>query len=220
MYVLGEIDNLSMYDVGDRDIDSFDEETRRHIKDFQDAMRNVSYKGKDKYGKTELTPSNLKEKAFSMEKGRLFYPDDGSTVVTTWAPLREFKKIVASPMFEDLLSVYDLKKDEVLYEVDFGGKYEKYEDFLGEDALSKEEREIKVQLKDGAVHFTDNGGGMTGETMKKVFDSYFTTKEEGLGIGLYMSKIIIEEKMDGKIQAYSQEGKTVIVLDFKEYETD
>ena len=81
-------------------------------------------------------------------------------------------------------------------------------------------REIRVKLKDRAIHFADNGGGLTEETMKKVFDSYFTTKEEGLGVGLYMSKIIIEEKMGGKIRIDSQKGETVIELDFEENETD
>ncbi len=91
------------------------------------------------------------------------------------------------------------------------------------DALiesGEEKREIKVQLKDRAVHFADNGGGMTREIMKKVFDSYFTTKEEGLGIGLHMSKIIIEEKMGGTIQAHSLNGKTIMILDFEQNETD
>ena len=45
-----------------------------------------------------------------------------------------------------------------------------------------------------AVHFTDNGCGMTEEVMKKIFNYGFTTKPpgRGSGMGLYMCKYIIE----------------------------
>ncbi|MBN2964979.1 sensor histidine kinase [Sulfurospirillum sp. T05] len=47
----------------------------------------------------------------------------------------------------------------------------------------------------------DNGGGIPEGKLPQVFDAYFTTKEEGHGIGLYMTRLIIEEKMGGKIWA-------------------
>lgn len=59
-----------------------------------------------------------------------------------------------------------------------------------------------------AIRFEDNGGGMPDEVLHKIFEPYFTTKEEGkgTGIGLYMSKMIIENSMDGQLSVENIPG--------------
>jgi signal transduction histidine kinase len=51
------------------------------------------------------------------------------------------------------------------------------------------------------VTVADNGGGVPEEIMDRVFDPYFTTKgpQGGTGVGLYMSKSIIEKNMGGRL---------------------
>ncbi len=51
------------------------------------------------------------------------------------------------------------------------------------------------------VSVVDNGCGIKKENIDKMFDSEFSTKKDGSGIGLYLSKLIIEENFHGKIEA-------------------
>lgn len=53
------------------------------------------------------------------------------------------------------------------------------------------------------LEISDNGGGIKKHTLNNIFSAYFTTKKDGHGIGLYMSKLIIEDKMNGKIEAFN-----------------
>jgi len=55
------------------------------------------------------------------------------------------------------------------------------------------------------IFFQDNAGGIQEGTLTHIFDNHFTTKEEvdGTGIGLYMSKLIIDN-MDGEIKASNE----------------
>ena len=75
--------------------------------------------------------------------------------------------------------------------------------------------EIVIGIKhDGniiIVSIRDNGGGIPDEILGKVFDPYFTTKEGGTGIGLYMSKMIMNN-MDGDIAIRNAEGGAEVLL--------
>jgi PAS domain S-box-containing protein len=58
------------------------------------------------------------------------------------------------------------------------------------------------------VTIRDNGGGIGDDVLPRIFDPYFSTKEpgKGTGIGLYMSKAIIEKNMNGRLIAENVDG--------------
>jgi len=75
--------------------------------------------------------------------------------------------------------------------------------------------EISTRLKDGwiEVAIRDDGHGITPEAQKQIFKPYFTTKETGTGLGLFVCRSIIEQAAEGRIELAesSPEGTTFIV---------
>ncbi|MBS4096792.1 MAG: MASE1 domain-containing protein [Sulfuricella sp.] len=73
---------------------------------------------------------------------------------------------------------------------------------------------VRVYAGDGraCVEIRDNGGGVPADVLPKIFDPYFTTKAKGTGIGLYMSKMIMEN-MDGEIAVRNHAEGAQFTLD-------
>ncbi len=60
---------------------------------------------------------------------------------------------------------------------------------------------ITQNVKNIEIKIFDNGGGIDKNIIDKIFDQFYSQKlEKSTGLGLYMSKVIIEERMKGKIQ--------------------
>ena len=57
-----------------------------------------------------------------------------------------------------------------------------------------------------SVSFTDTGGGMSAESLSRVFEPYFTTKSSGSGLGLLIVRRIVREH-GGEMAIESNEGK-------------
>ncbi|HML85135.1 MAG TPA: HAMP domain-containing sensor histidine kinase, partial [Bacteroidales bacterium] len=87
-------------------------------------------------------------------------------------------------------------------------------DIIKERGISNGELKIRVstQFNRSFVEIEDNGGGMKSEVMDKVFEPYFTTKEMGTGLGLYMSKMIVEKNMGGELKVENRGSGAVFTI--------
>ena len=89
---------------------------------------------------------------------------------------------------------------------------------------STEEKRVEIGLKifsdKVVVSVEDTGGGIDSRVLSKIFDPYFSTKgEQGTGLGLYMSRMIIEKNFSGHISVENTPigAKFTMVFPFLEY---
>jgi C4-dicarboxylate-specific signal transduction histidine kinase len=83
-------------------------------------------------------------------------------------------------------------------------------DALLDHQVTKPLIKIRISGENGRSIITvrDNGGGIHEDILPKIFDPYFTTKHQstGVGLGLYMAKMIVEKKMHGTLTARNVDG--------------
>ena len=79
---------------------------------------------------------------------------------------------------------------------------------------------LKKVDKNAVIEIEDNANGINKDFIDKIFEPYFTTKKSsgGSGLGLYMARLIIEDKLKGKILVFSENnGSTFqIVLPYNQ----
>lgn len=86
--------------------------------------------------------------------------------------------------------------------------------------LSENEALIKVKTKvksdEYLIMITDRAGGIKEEHINKIFDAHFSTKvakdSTNLGLGLYVSKVIIENHFNGKLEVTSKGDSSTFII--------
>jgi len=79
-------------------------------------------------------------------------------------------------------------------------------------------KEISIDIKQddefAIVEVGDNAGGITKDTIDKIFEPYFTTKHasKGTGLGLFMSKMICEQGLNGSMNVHSYKNTTKFII--------
>lgn len=112
---------------------------------------------------------------------------------------------------------YTIPNDEIYIE----GDYDRLKQVLinliknSIEAIRKDEKGnikllVRNELKYLYIDIEDNGMGMSDDTLKRIGESFFTTKQNGTGLGVKLSKEIIEAH-NGEILYDSKEGKGTVV---------
>jgi signal transduction histidine kinase len=136
-----------------------------------------------------------------------------------YKPNKEKRPFSVGDAIEEALSIYSisLKKHGIQVEFKFGGQQLAYgypnefgqvilniltnaRDAFVANTITNRKLVIKIGETEKfiTVEFIDNAGGIEPALISKVFDPYFTTKPHGNGLGLYMTKMIIDN-MNGAV---------------------
>ncbi len=75
---------------------------------------------------------------------------------------------------------------------------------------------IDIKLEKNIITIQDNAGGIPNDIINRIFEPYFTTKEQGkgTGMGLYMSKMIIDGNMGGELTVINNNIGAKFTIDF------
>ncbi|RLA76251.1 MAG: sensor histidine kinase [Epsilonproteobacteria bacterium] len=97
------------------------------------------------------------------------------------------------------------------------------EDILIEKEVKDPYIKISTYSKDDKyiLEVSDNGGGVAEDILPKIFDAYFSTKLDkgGTGLGLYMSKMIIDDHCSGKLSVSNDEFGAVFCIELRSVHT-
>ncbi len=197
---------LIMQDIGDAY--QFGEIDETYINDVvESGMRNIRYMSQTIDDFRDFFKPNKNKKHFNVEKAVLDvldllgkqYQNNGIAVsIDEKAPLilyghiNEFKQVI--------INLLNNARDAFI-----------------DNKIAARRVTITITADDekGTVKIRDNAGGVAESIMGRMFEPYVTTKseEKGTGIGLYMSKMIVEESMDGKLEAENgQDGAVFRIL--------
>ena len=167
------IDEARNYILGElHDIDSYVQSLSITIDDFRNF-----YKENKKFVTIKL--EEVIEKSINIINSSLIY--DNIEVIKEYNSNQEIE-LYDSEMMQVILNL--LKNSQ---------------DTLNEKSIKNPH--IKITTENNTVTICDNGCGIPENIIEKIFDPYFSTKNEknGTGLGLYMSKTIVEEHHNGTI---------------------
>ena len=114
------------------------------------------------------------------------------TNINVYGYVNEFRQVVLNMVHNAMLAIINTEKKDGLIIIE----------------LNRNESYTLIDIY-------DNGGGIELENIKKVFDPYFTTRKKGSGIGLYMSKVIIEQHMNGELSVKNYKDGTQFCIKLK-----
>ena len=176
------------------------ENVTEHIQFLSDMIDDFRHFFNPKKSKDSVQLANLLNNAIGIIKQSLIR--ENIDLICDYAELQKTLKLYSGELVQVFLNLMKNSMDALVEK----GSEKAYIQIRGKQYEDK-----------SVVSFEDNGGGISSEIMDKIFEPYFTTKNEknGTGLGLYMSKMIVEEHCNGHIIVENTDLGTrfTIVLD-------
>jgi len=124
----------------------------------------------------------------------------------------DLEVLYKNPQTEPLIYGYENEFKQVLLNIINNAKNKISESIQDDFDRFKITIVVDSNEKYNIIKIIDNGGKIDDKIIINIFDPYFTTKKEGTGFGLYMAKVIIEDKMKGIIKVQNENDSVVFTL--------
>ena len=177
--------------------------------------------------KIKNTEEYIKTLSETIDDFRNFFkPDKKRELISILEPIQRALKIIEASLrnkniilkldfqYRDEVNIYSNEMMQVILNI-----VKNSEDNFLERKIEKPYIEIKTysEKEFHCIEISDNGGGISEEIIDKIFDPYFSTKHEknGSGLGLYMSKIMVEQHHSGKLLAKNSDVGAVFTIKLK-----
>jgi nitrogen fixation/metabolism regulation signal transduction histidine kinase len=172
--------------------------------------------------------ARIKNLTTTVDDFRNFYkPHKELTLISITQPIRQAVNIAESSFSPQRISITEtyhsfesllLHSNEVVHVI--LNILKNSQDNFKEKKTPNPQIHIQTYEKDEnhlCIEICDNGGGIPEEVIDKVYDPYFSTKDEknGSGLGLYMSKVIIEEHHKGTLAVKNRNEGLCTIITFK-----
>ena len=174
--------------------------------------------------KDKLTKEKLNEMTKVANEQIFFMSDTIDNFKDFYKPVSESRDFTLQEAFDKVMHIigYDLKHKNINIEFQDECNIKLYGDInqfsqvlinlianardaLIERKIAKPEITISTTCSKESytIEISDNAGGIPKENLKTIFEPYFSTKQHGTGIGLYMVVNIIESKFNGNVEVFN-----------------
>ena len=181
------------------------------VNDFvKDSMVQIQYMSRTLNDFRNFLKPSTKKKLFSISKS-----------------LNDINEIIGKQVFYSNIKMnfnYKNEKEELLiygYENEFkqvllnlinNAKNKIIEKQLDDNKKGNIDITIERCMNFNTIEISDDAGKIDEQIIHSIFQPYFTTKTNGTGLGLYMAKVIIEDKMRGTITVRNDNEKVIFSI--------
>ena len=190
---------------------SMDKLDKKSVNDFvDDSMKQIKYMSNTLHEfRNFLKPSKQKEK-FDIKVaiseildiiGKQIFYFNISIIQNYQVPKEHLFYGFKNELMQVILNIINNAKNKIT-------KLYKEDDSLrGEITIT-----VKNENKYDLIEIQDNAGAIDKNIISHIFEPFFSTKVDGMGFGLYMSKVIIEDKMSGILSVKNEKENVVFTI--------
>lgn len=189
-------------DLNEKSIEEFIERNMKTIQFMSKTIDDFRNFYREEKGKRNFNLKSATEETISLQKAQLEARKIEIETILEDIEIKGYK----NDLMQVLLNLISNARDAIME------KCKKVKNFSGKITVTAKKQDNEI-----VILVSDNAGGIPENILHRVFDPYFTTKEEGkgTGLGLHMARRIIEEKMNGTLSAYNDKGGAVFEIRIK-----